>query len=164
MISIIVAGKAIRDENRQMDLVLNSPKKTTCLRCSKHFSLLRRKAICTACHEAFCKDCTVMLTFDKLEGAHRLCDFCSNAGHCLSIGATRGSTAGSIHPLQSSCLVGGVDALPTRFSEDDLIVPVLEDNNLGTPDFPIAQSGPAAHFYRTYYQAGGNSPAPSTTP
>ncbi|ETW02049.1 hypothetical protein, variant 3 [Aphanomyces invadans] len=144
MISIIVAGKAIRDENRQMDLVLNSPKKTTCLRCSKHFSLLRRKAICTACHEAFCKDCTVMLTFDKLEGAHRLCDFCSNAGHCLSI--------------------GGVDALPTRFSEDDLIVPVLEDNNLGTPDFPIAQSGPAAHFYRTYYQAGGNSPAPSTTP
>ncbi|KAF0714205.1 Aste57867_3987 [Aphanomyces stellatus] len=141
MISLLVAGKAIHDENRQIDIALGEHK-THCLHCNKSFSLLRRKSVCTSCHEAFCKECTGLYKFDKVDIAQRLCELCSKAGHCLSLRSS------SEH-----------EALPTRFSEEDLIVPVLEEH-IPVANFPIAQTGPAAHFYRTYYQGTDHPPPP----
>ncbi|KAH9093990.1 hypothetical protein Ae201684P_016609 [Aphanomyces euteiches] len=49
------------------------------------------------------------------------------------------------------------EELPTRLTEEDLIVPVL-DEPIPVSTFPIGESGPAAHFYRTYYQGTPSPP------
>ncbi|KAH9123925.1 hypothetical protein LEN26_009804 [Aphanomyces euteiches] len=95
--------------------------------------------MCTRCHEAFCKDCTELIKFDAVDAPQRMCDLCSKVGYCPSVGSADD------------------EELPTRLTEEDLIVPVL-DEPIPVSTFPIGESGPAAHFYRTYYQGTPSPP------